>query len=188
MSYTPPLLDKESALELGKENGIDDYIAGMNLFRALLHHPGLAKELNSTIMSLVSHAKTLDDSLREIIIMRVSWLADCNYEWSQHWMASLFFGLSEEKLMAIRDWESHSTLFEEHEQSVLKTTDELVNDNHVSPETRAELQKHFPDFKQQIEVMTCIGNWHMFALLLNGLEIPLEEEMESWPNDQQGPE
>ena len=85
-----PLLSKEEALQRGRELGISDYIAQMNIFRVLLNHPKLAGELNSTIISLVNGDKAVSDRLREIIIMRVSWKAYCDYEWSQHWMASLF--------------------------------------------------------------------------------------------------
>jgi hypothetical protein len=74
------LLGKEEALKRGRELGISDYIAQMNIFRALLNHPKLAGELNSTIISLVSDNKAISDRLREIIIMRVSWKTCCDYE------------------------------------------------------------------------------------------------------------
>ena len=79
------LLSKEEALQRGRELGISDYIAQMNIFRMLLNHPKLAGELNSTIISLVSGDKAVSDRCREIIIMRVSWKAYCDYEWSQNW-------------------------------------------------------------------------------------------------------
>ena len=39
------MLSKEKALEVGREQGIDDYISQLNLFRVLLNYPRLAKEL-----------------------------------------------------------------------------------------------------------------------------------------------
>ena len=54
LSSRIPLLSKEEALKRGQEQGIDDYIAQLNLFRVLLHAPEIARELNKTIITLVS--------------------------------------------------------------------------------------------------------------------------------------
>lgn len=181
-----PLLSKEEAIDKGKALGISEYIAGMNIFRVLLNHPGLAGELNSTIISLVSGDKEISDRLREIIIMRVSWKACCDYEWSQHWLASLFFGLSEQELLSIRDWKNASC-FSEIEKVVLYAVDELLDNHKIPDATWRQLREHFKTDKALIELVTCIGNWHMFALLLNGLQVPLDEGMASWPPDGQPP-
>ena len=53
------LLDEEEALSRGRALGIDDYICKMNLFRVLLRHPELARQVNGTIMSLVGGNKVL---------------------------------------------------------------------------------------------------------------------------------
>ena len=182
MTSRIPLLSKEEALQRGRELGISDYIAQMNIFRVLLNHPKLAGELNSTIINLVSGDKAVSDRLREIIIMRVSWKAYCNYEWSQHWMASLFFGLSEHELVSIREWRQ-ADCFNEDEKTVLAATDALLDNGKISDDIWQKLKKIFNTDQALIEVVTCIGNWHMFALILNALEVPLDEGMSSWAPD-----
>jgi alkylhydroperoxidase family enzyme len=177
-----PLLSKEEALQRGRALGISDYIAQMNIFRVLLNHPKLAGELNSTIIQLVSGDKAVSDRLREIIIMRVSWKAYCDYEWSQHWMASLFFGLSEKELVSIRDWQQ-AECFTAEEQAVLAATDALLDKGKISDDIWLQLKSIFNTDQALIEVMTCIGNWHMFALILNALEVPLDDGMNSWAPD-----
>ena len=180
------LLSEEEALKRGRELGISEYISKMNIFRVLLNHPKLAGELNNTIITLVSGEKELSDRLREIIIMRVSWKACCDYEWSQHWLASLFFGLTEQELHSIRDWQ-HAGCFSTIEKTVLSAVDELLDNNRIAASTWHELRDYFKTDKALIELVTCIGNWHMFALILNGLEIPLDQGMSSWPPDGSGP-
>lgn len=180
------LLSKEEALARGRELGIDDYIAQMNLFRVLLNYPTIARELNNTIMAIVTGQKLVSDKTREIIVMRVAWLAHSEYEWSQHWLVARFFGLAEEQLAAIRDWQP-ATCFNEEERSVLAATDELLLQHRISVDTRAALRTHFPSDEAMIELVTCIGNWHMFALLLNGLDIPLDDNMLAWPPEGCGP-
>lgn len=180
------LLSKEEAIAKGKALGISEYIAGMNIFRVLLNHPKLAGELNSTIISLVSGEKEISDRLREIIIMRVSWKAYCDYEWSQHWLASLFFGLTEQDLLSIRDWQG-AACFTPIEKTVLLAVDELLEHHRIPDAVWCELRDYFKSDKALIELVTCIGNWHMFALILNGLEVPLDEGMASWPPDGRRP-
>lgn len=187
-----PLLTEEEALKRGKVLGISEYISKMNIFRVLLNHPKLAGELNSTIISLVSSVnelngdKDISDRVREIIIMRVSWKAWCDYEWSQHWLASIFFGLTERELLAIRNWRS-ANCFTELEQAVLAATDDLLDNKKISAVIWEQLKRHFKTDKALIELVVCIGNWHMFALILNGLEVPLDQGMVSWAPDGMGP-
>ncbi len=182
MTSRIPLLSKEEALQRGRELGISDYIAQMNIFRVLLNHPKLAGELNSTIINLVSGDKAVSDRLREIIIMRVSWKAYCDYEWSQHWLASLFFGLSEQELLSIRHWQK-ADCFTADEKTLLAATDELLDNGKISDHIWQQLKQIFNTDQALIEVVTCIGNWHMFALILNALEVPLDDGMSSWASD-----
>jgi len=181
-----PLLSEAEALRRGTELGISEYISKMNIFRVLLNHPKLAGELNNTIISLVSGDKEVSDRLREIIIMRVSWKAYCDYEWSQHWLASLFFGLTERELVSIRDWKNASC-FSPIEKAVLSAVDELLDKQKIPDAIWHKLREHFKTDKALIELVTCIGNWHMFALILNGLAVPLDEGMNSWAPDGRGP-
>lgn len=182
-----PLLSKEEALQRGRELGISDYIAQMNIFRVLLNHPKLAGALNSTIINLVNGDKAVSDRMRELIIMRVSWKACCDYEWSQHWLASLFFGLTEQELFSVRDWQT-ADCYSDDEITVLAATDELLDNGKISDLVWQKLKTVFTSDQALIEVVTCISNWHMFALILNALEVPLDDGMSSWPPDGVAPQ
>lgn len=181
-----PLLPEDEALQRGLLLGINDYIAKMNLFRTLLHHPQAAKELNSTIITLVSGDRCLTDREREILIMRVAWLSKCEYEWGQHWVVSLIFGMKENEISGVRDWQS-ATCFSEKERVLLAMTDAVLAMKGISLDLRAQLAQHFPDPKAQTEILVCIANWHMFAVMLNALDIPLEPTMPRWPPDGERP-
>lgn len=181
-----PMLSEEEALMRGRELGLDDYASKMHLFRVLLHHPKVAKELSNTIMALVSGERNLTDREREIIVMRVAWQGSCEYEWGQHWVVSMFFGMNADELAAIRHWQAASC-FSEKERCLLAVTDAVLSMKGVPTGLRAELNAHYPDAKTQVEILACIGNWHMFAVLLNAIEIPLEASMPSWPPDGQSP-
>ena len=186
MSARIPMLSEEEALAIGQPLGIDDYICKMHLFRVLLNHPAFAKELNATIISLVNPDSLLGPRLRELIIMRVSWLSNSNYEWTQHWMASLFLGLTEEELLAVRDWQN-ADCFDAADKAVLAATDDTLNMGGISDKTWAEMESALGDIKKLIEVPACIGNWHMAAQIIASLDVQLEDGFESWPPNGEGP-
>ncbi len=181
------LLPEDEALKLGRELGIEDYIAKMNLFRVLLNHPDVAREINSTIIALVGPDSTLGARLRELIIMRVAWLSGSAYEWTQHWMASLFLGLTEPELIAVRDWEK-ADCFDAADRAVLAAVDDTLGQGGISAATWSQLQAALGDVKKLIEVTACIGNWHMAAQIIASLDIPLEAGFEPWPPNGIGPE
>lgn len=186
MSNRIPFLSREEALMRGREQGMDDYISQLNLFRVLLHYPDIAVELNKSILALVSSDAALSHRLRELIIMRIAWITKSVYEWTQHWQVSLLFGLKEDEIVAVKDWK-HSDLFDDHDRIVLQATDDTLTYGSIQQGTWDALVVHLPDPESQITVVASIGNWLMFAQLLKSLDIPLEDGAEVWPPDGIGP-
>jgi len=175
-----PMLDAEEAARIGKTLGIDEYIARMNFFRVLLNFPDVAVQISQLIMALVKNDAILSHRLRELIIMRISWLHACEYAWWQHWQASLWLGLSEAELHAVQDWTSASC-FNRQDQLVLKATDETLATGFISSVTWKELQAEFTDVKALIAIVASIGNWNMSVQLLRSLAVPLEPGSLLWP-------
>lgn len=182
-----PLLSKKEALARGREQGLDDYISQLNLFRALLHYPDAAREFNKTIITLVSGDEVLSHRLRELIIMRVAWESKSEYEWTQHWQVSLMFGMSEDEVVAVKDWQN-ADCFDDADKAVLAATDDTLMKGAISPATWANLARQLPTPAAQIAVVASIGNWHLFSQLLQSLDIPLEDGAPIWPPNGVGPE
>jgi alkylhydroperoxidase family enzyme len=97
-------------------------------------------------------------------------------------MAALFFGLTEQELLAVREWQQ-ADCFSTEEKTVLAATDELLEKGKISSALWQKLKNILGTDQALIEIVACIGNWHMFALILNALEVPLDEGMQSWPPD-----
>ena len=176
------MLSKSEARDRGVALGIDEYVAQLNLFRILLHYPEVAAEINKTIFTLMSSDGALSHRLRELIIMRVAWLSQSKYEWTQHWHASLFLGLTEPELVAVRDWKN-SDLFDATDRIVLQATDDTLGRGGIQPTTWARLAELLPEPSTQITVVASIGNWHMAAQIMESLDIPLEDDAVIWPPD-----
>ena len=80
--------------------------------------------------------------LRETVIMRVGQVTGCRYEWVHHWGQAVAAGVSEDKLVALRDW-SRSDLFDLRERALLAYTDAIIADGHVPDEVFSEVAAHF---------------------------------------------
>ena len=133
---------------------------------------------------------TSDDALshriRELIIMRVAWQTNSEYEWTQHWQVSLMFGLTEDEIVAVKDWEN-ADCFDEADKTALAATDETLTQGMISEETFKRLEALLKDPAALIVTVASIGNWHMFSQLLRSLDIPLEEGADIWPPNGIGP-
>lgn len=187
MSGSPrlPLLSAEEAREAAAAAGVPEALARLNVFRALLRHPALARRLADVLLTLMGEAR-LDPRLRELAIMRIGWVTGSDYEWTQHWRIAGSLGIPEADLAAVRDWHAHEG-FSASDRAVLMAVDEVLEDGAVSAPTWAGCVNEVDsDPEVLLELLTAIGLWRMVSSLLRSLEIPLEDGMASWPPDGSG--
>jgi alkylhydroperoxidase family enzyme len=161
-------------------------MAELAIFQVLLNHPKLASGLNDLLARMLWQGK-LDSRLRELAIMRIGWLTGCEYEWAQHWRVAQGLGVSADDLVGVRDWRNHQD-FGATEQAVLAATDDVVRDGVVSEQSWTACRQAFgSDQAMLVELVTAIGAWRMVSSILQSLEVPLEDDVVSWPPDGQAP-
>jgi alkylhydroperoxidase family enzyme len=175
-------LSKEEAIKRAEEHGLPTQIAELNIFRVLLRHPVLAKEINSSLLMLLFIGNKLSHRARELIIMRLGWATGSEYEWSQHWPIAKDFGVDEPALLATRDWKNSSDL-SDADKAVLAATDDTLENGFVSEATWQQIVANYGTVEEQLEILAAIANWRSISQILLSLEIPLDEGMESWPPD-----
>lgn len=174
-----PLGDAKAAAD---EAGVPDYMAELSIFQVLLNHPQLARALNDLLATMLWHG-ALDCRLRELIIMRISWLTGSDYEWTQHWRVASRLGVSANDLLGVRDWRAY-TGFGPAERAVLAATDDVVHDGAVSADSWSACERELhSDRTVLVELITAIGAWRMIASITRSLNVPLEEGVSSWPPD-----
>lgn len=181
-----PMLDVEEARRVAVEARVHEGVAGLNIFRVLLRHPRLARQVNNLLGLLLLEGK-LDARLRELVIMRIGWVTGSAYEWGQHWKFGQAFGVPAEDLAAVRDWRRHEG-FGPAERAVLAATDEVLATGEVSPATWSECEAHVGGTEELLELLACIGGWSMISVMLRTLEVPLDDDLELWAPDGVGPE
>lgn len=181
-----PRLPVGEAKAAADEAGVPDYMAELAIFQVLLNHPKLASGLNDLLARMLWQGQ-LDKRLRELAIMRIAWLTCCEYEWSQHWRVAQGLGVSADDLAGVRDWPS-CTAFGSAERAVLAATDDVVRDGVVSAQSWAACKQEFgDDHATLVEIVTAIGAWRMVSSILQSLEVPLEDDVASWPPDGRPP-
>lgn len=181
-----PLLPPEDAKAATEVAGIPTYMADLNVFRVCLHHPPFARRLNDLLQMLLWEGD-LDVRLRELVIMRLGWTTGSDYEWTQHWRIAGSLKVDEADLLAVRDWRNEDR-FGPAERAVLAATDETVADGAISEATwRACVEHVSGDDTVLLELVAVIGTWQMVSGFLRSLDVPLEDGIESWPPDGQGP-
>lgn len=176
-----PRLTVEKAKAAAAEAGVPEHMADLSVFRVLLRYPRLARAVNDLLATLLWHGD-LDARQRELAIMRIGWICGSDYEWTQHWRVARSLGVSEEDLLAVRDWQSDHA-FGPAERAVLAATDEVVLRGAITPSTWAACAEHLGNDRVLLELVAAIGTWRMIAALLLSLDVPLEGGVASWPPD-----
>ncbi len=176
-----PRLSLEEARAAAEQAGLQEQMAELNIFRVLLHEPKLAKAISDVLLTLLFRGR-LDVRLRELVIMRIGWATGSVYEWTQHWRIALQLGVSEEDLLALRDWRA-SDRFDDADRAILAATDETLETGTISSETWKRCEEHLGSTEERLELVSAIGTWRFISAFLRSLEIPLEEGVTPWPPD-----
>src|SRR6478752_9293612 len=170
-----PLIKEEDYPELS--GLIDTFRAGrrgrlINIYRMLLNSPALAESwFNHS--NAVRWKTTLPGRLREIVIIRMGHLAQCEYVLRQHVPSlALADGLSLEECDALADWRA-SKFFSASERAVLAYADTMTRDITVPDAVFAEVKRHFND-REIVELTVLIGTYNMNARVVQALQLDLE--------------
>jgi uncharacterized peroxidase-related enzyme len=169
------LIQKEQAPPEMKElfQQIEDNGARiMNFYKVLANSPHVARNAIRLGNSLIGKT-TLSPRLRELTIMRIAKLCDCEYEWVQHAPIALQAGVSRAQLDAIGSWKE-SNNFDEEERAILQYVDEVAQNVKVTDATFEALNKYLNE-QNIVEITLAIGWWGMLARLFVPLEVEVDE-------------
>jgi 4-carboxymuconolactone decarboxylase len=144
----------------------------INFYKVLANSPHVARNVIRLGNSLIGRT-ALSPKLRELTIMRIAKLCDCEYEWVQHTPVALQSGVSQAQLDAIGSWKE-SNNFDEEERAILQYVDEVAQNVKVADGTFEALNKYLNE-QNIVEVTLAIGWWGMLARLFVPLEVEVDE-------------
>jgi alkylhydroperoxidase family enzyme len=171
-----PLLDVEDSPAL---TDLTDRIRAarrgrvINVYRLLLHSPPLAEtwfEHNNAVRWNTG----LDGRLREMVIVRIGYLARARYVIGQHVpKLALAEGLTLAECEALNDWQD-SSLFNERDRVVLAYADAMTRDVEVPDAVFEPLREYFDD-RQIVELTVLIGTYAMHVRVFEALKLDPEQ-------------
>lgn len=144
----------------------------INVYRLLLHTPGLA-ECWLDLINAARSRTALDGRLREIVIVRIGYLNRTDYVVRQH-VPELAEpeGVTRAECDALADWEA-SAFFDPRERAALAYADAMTRNVDVPGAVFDALRSHF-DERQIVELSVLIGIYNMHTRVFTALRIDPE--------------
>jgi alkylhydroperoxidase family enzyme len=109
----------------------------------------------------------------ELVILRVAHLRNSEYELQHHRKMGRRRGLDDQTQAAIFAWPHTAGGLTPRQQTLLRATDEFINDRSISAEVWQQLSSHL-DKRQLIEFCMLAGQYDSLAATMSALDIPLD--------------
>lgn len=116
---------------------------------------------------------------KEIMILRIGWLCQSEYEWAQHTVIGKRAGLTDEEIQRIiqgpdaEGWNSFESM-------LVRAVDELYTDTFIRDDTWNALSEHY-DRHQMMDLVFTVGQYNLVSMMLNTFGIQLEKGMKGFP-------
>jgi AhpD family alkylhydroperoxidase len=169
---TRPELKEQEAQILAQRGRIS------HLYQALLNSPPIAHGWEQ-MLSAVRNRSSLDDALKELVILRVAVLNKAPYEFEAHAPIALKAGLTQEAIDQLKKTpfdsnhasiNSTAHLFTAKQVLALKLTDTMTKEITVGDELYGHIKEHFND-QQQVDLVATVAAYNMVSRFLEALQI-----------------
>jgi alkylhydroperoxidase family enzyme len=148
---------------------------GVNGVGVILRHPALAKAF-LTFNNYVATASRLSARVRELLILRVSWLRRSEYEFVQHVVLGRRAGLSDADIERIQVGPS-TPGWDPVDADLVRAVDELVAAARIEDATWNRLAAHF-SATELMDIVFAVGCYEMLAMAFKTFGTELESGVE----------
>lgn len=159
--------------------GYEDAGRLYNVYTTMANYPDLMRDW-IVFASHVLRRNSLPERDREILILRIGWLCQSEYEWAQHVRLGRGVGLTDKDVDNIMKGPDASGL-SETDRLLLKATDELHEDAFISDATWNALAKIY-DQKQMMDIVFTVGEYNLVSMALNSFGVQLDEGLTGFPD------
>jgi 4-carboxymuconolactone decarboxylase len=144
-----------------------------NIMKTLANHPSLMSRFLAYEHQLLRHP-TIPERMREIIILRLAWLYQQDYEWRQHVIIARAAGMSGAEIEAAKTG-ADDIVWSELDRHALRATDQMYRGKTIDDATWDGLAAHF-DNSQMLEILFTIGTFAMMSWIFNCTGLQLEDD------------
>lgn len=150
-------------------------VRGMHGMGLTLHYPALAKAF-LTFNNHVATGSTLSRRIRELLILRISWLRRAEYEFLQHVVLARKAGLSEVEIERVT-FGPDAPGWDPGDADLIRAVDELHEHAHIQNATWARLSASFNQ-NQLMDLVFCVGCYDLLAMVFKTFGAQLEPGVE----------
>jgi 4-carboxymuconolactone decarboxylase len=172
------LMEAVSAFPSGRDfvlaNYQNDGAQGMYGLGAMLQHPALAKAF-LTFNNHIAAASSVSKRVRELLILRIGWLRQSEYEFVQHLILGKRAGLTDEELKRIT-FGPDAPGWSAEDADLLRAVDELHHQTCIQDATWAKLSARF-NTKELLDIIFAVGCYDLLAMVFNSARLPLEPHL-----------
>ena len=147
-----------------------------HLFEALDKSPDMLRSYERFGARLLRHGQ-LDAALREMVILRVAWLARCDYEWFHHVRIAEEVGLDATQVDWARSGSTDPNL-DVATAAAMRAAEQLFADGRIETPLWDQLTSRH-GAGGAIELAMLVGNYQMLAGLIRSLDLEIEPAAES---------
>lgn len=144
-----------------------------NVAATLSRHPKAAQKFFGWARHVMGDTSAIEPREREILILRVGWLCDAEYEWGQHVIFARKAGLTDDEIARVKDGPDAAG-WSEFDSALLRAADELHHDSFISDETWTALSTQYDD-QQMMDVVFAVGQYHLVSMALNSFGVQLDD-------------
>ncbi|MGH8239946.1 MAG: carboxymuconolactone decarboxylase family protein [Steroidobacteraceae bacterium] len=150
-----------------------------NVYKTLAHHVELYNRW-SPLGRFILDGSSLPPREREIVMLRMGWLCQSEYEWAQHArIGKSQAGLSNEDIHRIAEGPAAAG-WSDFDRSLLRMVDELRYDTMISDATWQGLRAKY-SVQQVMEALYTAAQYQLVSMALNSFGIQLEPGYPPFP-------
>ncbi len=150
----------------------------LNVMTTLARHPKLLERF-MTFALYVLQEQTLPGRDREILILRIGWLCQAEYEFGQHTLMGKDEGLTDAEILRITKGPDDPG-WSKFDAALIRAVDELYYDAIISDATWKVLSERYNE-KQIMDVIFTVGDYNLVSWALNSMGVQLEKGVPGFP-------
>jgi AhpD family alkylhydroperoxidase len=144
----------------------------LNIFRLHAHAPTAFPGYSAMAQAIFAKLD-VPPMERELVVLVVAVLQECEYEWAQHAQIAAAMGIPQAQIDAVQAGDFTSAVFNDREKALFEFTQQTVKNVRVD-DAAFDAVAAFYSHRQIIELLYTIGSYMMLARIMEVAQIELD--------------
>lgn len=153
---------------------------GIGALALMLRNPAACRAFMEFNRHLL-YESSIDERLRELVVLRLAWVLRSEYEWGQHVPVARECGLSEQDIDRIIEGPDAAG-WSAFDAAALRATDGLLADGHVDDASWATLAARLDD-AAMLDLVFTVGGYATVAMVFNSAGLALDPDIVGFPQN-----